>query len=101
MSLNPGTDTTIITVTPSGISELSTAKISVSPNPAHSRVSISADDMIREISILNVMGQQVMNNSSLNAKSLNLDISSLDNGLYIIQLKTATKSGVTRLIIER
>jgi hypothetical protein len=101
VTLNAGTDTTIIAVSPAGISDVTTAAVSVRPNPAHDKVNISANDMIHEISIINMLGQQMMNNSSVNARSLNIDISALDNGLYIIQLKTATKTGVSRLVIER
>ena len=59
---------------------------SVSPNPAISKINIQCEEPINTISLFNINGQEV-----LQTKQMQIDISHLPNGIYII--RAITKDG--------
>lgn len=59
---------------------------SVSPNPAISEINIQCEEPINTISLFNINGQEV-----LQTKQMQIDISHLPNGIYII--RALTKDG--------
>ena len=99
--LNAGADTTQIAFTPNGISDIQTEALHIQPNPAHDKVTISAGNMIQEITMTNVVGQEVMNNTAVNSKATSVDVSTLDSGVYFVQVKTNKGAGTVKLVIER
>ncbi len=60
--------------------------LSVSPNPAISEINIQCEEPINTISLFNINGQEV-----LQTKQMQIDISHLPNGIYII--RAITKDG--------
>jgi len=101
LPLNAGADTSLVAFTPNGIPEVQTKTLHIQPNPAHDRVTISAGNAIQQISITNVVGQEVMNNTAINSKATSIDVSTLDSGVYFIQVKTVKGAGIVKLIVER
>ncbi|WP_395054029.1 T9SS type A sorting domain-containing protein, partial [Flavobacterium sp.] len=63
--------------------------ISLYPNPTKNTISIhlpeSGNYQVQDISILNLLGQNVIKNVKNNK---NIDVSSLQKGIYIVNLKT-------------
>jgi hypothetical protein len=100
-SLNAGADTSLIAFTPNGISDIQTETLHIQPNPAHDRVTISAGNVIQEIIITNVVGQELMNNTAINSTATSVDISALSSGVYFVQVKTNKGAGTVKLVVER
>lgn len=73
--------------------------VSMFPNPANERVNFIATDIIENIKIFNLLGQEILSlNTSDN--SVQMDISSLSEGVYLARVKTAKGSQTLKLIKE-
>ena len=99
--LNAGADSSTVGFIPTGIHEVTTETLHIQPNPAHDRVLISAGNIIREITLSNIMGQQVMDNNNANSRSVSIDVSELESGVYVVQVKTNKGTGIAKLVIEK
>jgi spore germination protein GerM len=93
-----------LVLNPAGVTTLSSTisnKVMLSPNPAASVVTLQLAHAVTKATtfrISNAIGQVVMTVSMpANATELNLDLSTLANGVYIVQ---ATGFGVTKLVKE-
>jgi hypothetical protein len=64
----------------------------VYPNPADDVLNISGNEMISEIALYNVLGQQILHQNGLNAKATQVSTSGLPGGKYL--LKITSESGV-------
>ncbi|MFM2291663.1 MAG: hypothetical protein RIS29_1476 [Bacteroidota bacterium] len=75
--------------------------ISVYPNPASTEITVSlATQAVKTyINIYNAMGQQVATHEVFDAKQ-KINISNLHKGMYLIEVRNETQSGVTRLLVE-
>jgi hypothetical protein len=75
-----------------GIDNLSALQkeISVFPNPSVSKVTIAnkAHIKMKEVSIVNLMGQSVYKNEKVNAEQLELNISAFSAGIYNVMINT-------------
>lgn len=67
--------------------------ISVYPNPSSEMLTVQVDDEILNATIYNVLGNEVMH-----FKRKNINISSLSEGSYIIQIQTAKKLKSVRFL---
>ena len=79
------------------IDELDANAISIYPNPATSVASVSSEEIIESITILDVNGKVVRTLSGGSTK-VNMDISDLNNGVYLIQAHTSTETSISRLV---
>ena len=85
-----------------GISTNRTARIKVYPNPATEQLSIDLElnDASVKFKIISLTGQ-VVENSDLTSGKNNVDVSSLNSGVYLLQLKGAGGNLETiRLVID-
>jgi hypothetical protein len=85
-----------------GIKELPSlsGKLTVYPNPAKDEVSISLPVTISSVSVLDITGREVLVMAAKD-KSVRVDVSSLNQGLYFINAKTADgRSAVKRIVVE-
>jgi hypothetical protein len=84
---------------------ISERAISVYPNPANDKVYFSSNlnDLTKvKVTVYNVVGQQVMNETQLNISQPEyIDVSSLKNGLYLFDLTNGGKKIVKKIIINR
>lgn len=64
----------------------------VYPNPAHDVVNILGNEMISEVTLFNLLGQQVLHQNGLNTKETQLSTSGLPSGKYL--LKITSENGV-------
>ena len=100
IALNSGADTSQVKLTLTGINNLVTESIRILPNPAHSKVQISASHIITEISITNVIGQEVIEGSST-TNAVGIDISCFSGGVYFVSVKTENGIGISKLVVEK
>lgn len=73
--------------------------LSVTPNPASGRATIKLHSAaLQELSIINSIGQKVNVNFVVKDSIVDLDVSTLAPGVYMIRITTGNKSGVLRLV---
>ncbi len=83
----------------SGISNYNLNNFTISPNPAHNIIQLSADKNINQVGIYNLTGQQVI---SLYPErmSLSVDLSNLNNGIYFVKAIINDETTTYKLIKE-
>jgi|GEM_PF-6733288 hypothetical protein len=74
--------------------ELPLAAISISPNPARDIVRILSNEKAQQVILFNAIGQIVMQKNNVST----VDVSTLPNGVYMMQVKTETTTQKTKLI---
>jgi len=76
-----------IVIPPTSVTNLSLVNnnVSISPNPATSYIDVSSSEKIGRVSILNPLGQSVYN-GQFNTDKATIDINSLPNGMYIMNV---------------
>ena len=81
-----------------GLPENAVSSFAVYPNPANDFVTISSkSDPISQIEIFNVLGQKIMERNFSENLSENIDVSSLQSGMYVMKINTTTTK---RLLID-
>ena len=55
------------------------------PNPIKDRITLSAKNVIKDMSIYNLLGQEVLK-SAVNSRDFSLDISTLKTGIYTVKV---------------
>ena len=82
-----------------GVSEAESA-VSVFPNPANSQVTVTAEG-IRQVELLNLLGQKVASFDGNGSGSLTIGLSDLAKGVYLVTVKDMEGRSTTRkLIVE-
>ena len=79
-----------------GIDEIDNNAIKVYPNPAHSFIYPVCDDCT--VTIYDALGRIVLNNNGDNRS--NLDISTLNAGIYSLRIATRNKIAYSRLVVQ-
>jgi hypothetical protein len=81
--------------------EFDTSSVFIS-NPVKDELSIEGlNQSIKQISVYDLLGKQVItNNPSDDTTSVNLDVSSLTSGLYIVKLEGENGQSFTKKIIK-
>jgi hypothetical protein len=87
-------------VVSASIQKLDNSNIVLIPNPATNNVRISSDVLPQSISIINILGQEVLHRDMKNNSSLEFDISDLETGIYMVTLNFGASSEVRRLLVE-
>ncbi len=87
----------------SGIEEFENdIKLSLSPNPNAGSVQIDCDKEIRSYKLLDITGKELKNETDINSGSLKLDLSQLQNSVYILQITLSDGRSIQRkLIIQK
>ena len=74
-------------------------KINIYPNPAQNIININVDNQqIQEATIYNLLGKKVLQQSAKSSEIKQLNISQLSRGMYVIQLKTASNTYVSKVL---
>ncbi|MDF1673255.1 MAG: S8 family serine peptidase [Vicingaceae bacterium] len=82
-------DTITITVTIcTGVDDLAKNKLSIFPNPTNNIVNVSGLENAQQLTLLDVTGKVVYNNTSISTNNITIDISAASKGLYFLQIKT-------------
>jgi hypothetical protein len=85
--------------TVNGIHEANANSLTIYPNPAHSRITVSSTSAIESLSIVDMSGREVMA-QSIGGHSSGMDISSLGAGIYTVFTHTSEGIAVHRLVKE-
>lgn len=72
--------------------------LSIYPNPTSSNLVIEASEGIETYTIMNQMGQIVMSEQVNNATRLQVEMSDLQTGVYMLQVSTANGTRVSRVV---
>jgi len=80
-----------------GLNNFESNDVNMYPNPATNSFKIRATNTIDRITIYNTLGQKIQELSP-NKINENIDVSSLKNGLYFIQVESEGKSLTSKLI---
>ncbi len=76
-----------------------TIRLSVFPNPARERISVSCETEMRRVTLCNALGQQVLRVNP-NAPQAELQVSGLPRGLYLLKVETAGGTAVRKVVVE-
>ena len=60
--------------------------LSYFPNPVNDKLTLRAQQNIQNISVFNMLGQEVMRRTNINAQTRELDLSALQSGAYFVQV---------------
>jgi len=73
--------------TPVGVSEINSNDLnfSLSPNPASTQINLYSDQLITQVKIINLLGQQVYSSSFHHHKQITIDVAVLPAGVYIVE----------------
>lgn len=75
------------------------SNIQMYPNPANSNITINSKDAIENISVYNLLGQEVISQTP-NDKSVSIDISNLQVGVYVVKATINGIEATSRMIKE-
>ncbi|WP_400078474.1 family 16 glycosylhydrolase [Winogradskyella sp. R77965] len=79
------------------VDEVFTKELYVYPNPTSNVINIISEENIDSIELFNPMGQLVINKSQ---KTKQLDIATLNSGVYILKINSGEVSTIRRVIIN-
>ena len=85
-----------------GIEEAATDNISVYPNPAQDRVTVSTgSEPLRKVQLYNMLGQNVREYATGGtASECTLDVSALPKGMYLLKIQSGKSNIVKKIAIE-
>ena len=69
--------------------------LNVYPNPTCAKVNINSVEPLKNVSVFNMMGQQVINAETANT----VDLSNLNNGAYVIRIEMQNGTVATRTVV--
>lgn len=75
------------------------SSLRIYPNPANNAITVDSAKTIESIAIVNLLGQEVISKNT-NSESVTLDISSLQNGVYILKTTVEGSTATSRIIKE-
>ncbi|MGV3459149.1 MAG: DUF7619 domain-containing protein [Flavobacterium sp.] len=97
--INTNTVTTTVQA-PAGTGDFAVNGFTMYPNPANGFVTIKlANEAAANVAIIDVLGKTVLI-SELDAQEQNLDIASLNNGIYFVKVTANGASAVKKLVVK-
>jgi PKD repeat protein len=78
-----------------------TTSLKVHPNPAQDFIYLESADQVIGLNIFNQNGEKILSVDNPKLIKQKLDISQINNGVYLIQIKTIDQNSTTKLIINR
>ncbi len=80
-----------------GIEDDAFSKIKVYPNPATDNITIECAENINKIEVFDVLGRKIISNENI-LNNTNVDITSLNNGIYFLIVHTENGNGEYKII---
>ena len=72
----------------------------VYPNPVQGEeFTIKSEVEVTEVTVLNILGQQVMHQKFIGETKINIQLEARDNGLFIVQIRTIDGRVATKRIL--
>jgi pyrimidine operon attenuation protein/uracil phosphoribosyltransferase len=84
-----------------GIGNPVNGSLSLYPNPATDVVNIVSGYKIREVEIINYIGQMIFKIENVNLKNLKVDISAFRAGFYFVKVTTVGGTRITKITVMR
>jgi hypothetical protein len=82
-----------------GTSSFVASSIKMYPNPATTNFTIEALENVENVSVYNVLGQEVISTTA-NSKIVTVDVSSLQSGIYVVRTSINGNVSATRFVKE-
>lgn len=89
----------VIDTTTMGVEDIEASQTTIYPNPVVNDVHITSKNTIEEIRIYNMTGEEVLKNNS-NATAVQLNVSKLPSGVYVVVIKTS-KGVETKKLVKK
>jgi len=83
------------------IDENQLSSLNTYPNPVTSSLTISLNDNIESVELYNLIGAQVYSARNVAATTLNVDMSSLQSGVYLVKVTDRTGQMKTKRIVKQ
>ena len=83
-----------------GLKEFTRHKANIYPNPTSDIIKIALDKYIENatLKVINVLGATVMQKENWNGEQMELDLSALENGVYILDIQHEEINYSTKVI---
>ncbi len=81
--------------------ELTLSDVSIGPNPFTNSITIANANMFTQITVINTIGQTVMQLNNNRNEAVILSTQSLSKGIYLVILKTAEGKTIARKVIKQ
>lgn len=95
-----GGDMVCVIIFPHGIDEQpSASQIELYPNPTHGDFSIKSDDDIRQVRVFTLSGQQLYVKQPLQTNELQLNLTHLPPGLYLVEVQTNKGNAMKKVMV--
>jgi len=92
---------TCLQYTPNAIDELTNNTVNVFPNPTASLINLNTSKTISSIEIYSLDGRIVNAINQLNTSSLEVDLSALDTGIYLVSITFENQTKETVRIVKK
>lgn len=85
-----------------GVDDNSLSNVNIFPNPTKDKVSITGIDIseIKKLVVYDILGKEVIDGMHTLSSSNDINVSSLDNGIYLLVIENLAGDTVTRKIIK-
>jgi hypothetical protein len=80
-----------------GVASFDASNIRMYPNPTSTVLTIEANNVIENVTLYNVLGQEVLARTS-NSNSVTLDVANLQTGVYVVKTMIGGVSSTSRLV---
>ena len=84
----------------SNITELSQGNMDVYPNPNNGEFVITTSNEVMNVTITDVRGKVVYTNNKVNNKTINVNLSDLEKGMYMINVETTNGTMTENIIVQ-
>jgi hypothetical protein len=85
---------------PTSVSEIETSSLKLYPNPARNVLNIVSADMIRELRVIDMLGQ-VVYAADVVGESHQINVAGMRNGIYFVQILTSQGITTQKVQIQR
>jgi hypothetical protein len=98
--LNLGLVATLAGPNHDGVAEHEALNVAIFPNPAQGEVTLLADDNLLNISVYNLLGQQIETQDLNKTRQYKFNTEGLASGVYVVKIKTEKGMVSKRLVVN-
>ena len=98
--LNLGLVATLAGPNHDGVAEHEALNVAMFPNPAQGEVTLLADDNLLNVSVYNLLGQQIENLDLNKTRQYQFNTNELASGVYVVKIKTEKGMVAKRLVVN-